>query len=160
MLAWSQESAFTASACNGPDLLLAPSAGVLADRWNRHWMLVITQTLAQALILAALVLAGTIHIEEIVTLSLLLGPVNAFDMPTGRSFLVQLITPNGHLFLHPECGTRRQSPNPNLTSTRASASSAATVLRRARSTPWLPDAPAATACPMGRRCAERTMACL
>jgi MFS family permease len=105
MLAWSQESALTASACNGPDLLLAPFAGVLADRWNRHWMLVITQTLAQALILAALVLAGTIHIEEIVTLSLLLGPVNAFDMPTGRSFLVQLIAPNGHLFLHPECGT-------------------------------------------------------
>jgi hypothetical protein len=140
MLAWRQESALTASACNWPDFLLAPVAGVLADRWNPHWMLVITQTLAQALILAALVLAGTIHIGEIVALSLLLGPVNAFDMPTGQSF-----HPNGHLFLHPEGGTRRQSPNQNLTSTRASASSAATVIRRARSTPWLPDAPAATA---------------
>jgi MFS family permease len=76
-----------------PTFLLAPFAGVLADRWNRHRMLLITQTLAlvQALILASLVLAGTIHIGEIVALSLLLGLINSFDMPTRQSFLVQLI---------------------------------------------------------------------
>jgi hypothetical protein len=60
-----------------------PIAGIATGCW-------FTPTLAQALILAALVLAGTIHIEEIVALSLLLGPVNAFDMPTRQSFLVQL----------------------------------------------------------------------
>jgi MFS family permease len=76
-----------------PTFLLAPFAGVLADRWNRHRMLLFTQTLAlvQALTLATLVLAGTIHIGEIVALSLLLGLINAFDMPTRQSFLVQLI---------------------------------------------------------------------
>jgi MFS family permease len=76
-----------------PTVLLAPFAGVLADCWNRHRMLVITQTLAliQALILTVLVLAWTIDIWEIVALSLLLGLINAFDMPTRQSFLVQLI---------------------------------------------------------------------
>jgi MFS family permease len=76
-----------------PTFLLAPFAGVLADRWNRHRMLLITQTIAlvQALILAVLVLAGTIQIGEIVALSVLLGLINAFDMPTRQSFLVQLI---------------------------------------------------------------------
>jgi len=43
-----------------PTFLLAPFAGVLADRWNRHRVLVITQTLSmiQAMILAILVLTG------------------------------------------------------------------------------------------------------
>ncbi len=43
-----------------PSFLLTPFAGVMADRWNRHRMLVITQLLAmvQAFILALLILSG------------------------------------------------------------------------------------------------------
>src|SRR6187455_3734355 len=42
-----------------PTLLLAPIAGVLVDRWNRHHILVITQILSmvQSLALAGLTLA-------------------------------------------------------------------------------------------------------
>src|SRR3954464_1731439 len=45
-----------------PTLLLAPIAGVLVDRWNRHHILVITQILSmvQSLALAGLTLAGRI----------------------------------------------------------------------------------------------------
>jgi MFS family permease len=67
-----------------PAFLLSPFAGVLIDRWNRHRILVGTQSLAmiQAFILALLTLTGTIAIWHIVLLALFLGFVNAFDMPT------------------------------------------------------------------------------
>jgi MFS family permease len=75
-----------------PTFLLAPFAGVFADRWNRQRMLVVTQTLAmtQALILSFLVLTGTVLIWHMVVLSVLLGIVNAFDMPVRQSFMVEM----------------------------------------------------------------------
>jgi MFS family permease len=44
-----------------PSFLLTPFTGVLIDRWNRHRILVVTQTLSmiQAFILAFLTLTGT-----------------------------------------------------------------------------------------------------
>src|SRR6476619_5348377 len=47
-----------------PSFLLAPFAGVLIDRWNRHRLLVVTQALAmlQSAALAALTLTGVINI--------------------------------------------------------------------------------------------------
>src|ERR1051325_397778 len=47
-----------------PSFLLAPFAGVLVDRWNRHRLLVITQVLAllQSLALAILALTGVLKI--------------------------------------------------------------------------------------------------
>jgi len=76
-----------------PIFLLAPFAGVSADWWNRRRILVITQTLAmaQAFILALLTLTGTIVVWHIITLSLFLGLVNAFDMPTRQSFVVEMV---------------------------------------------------------------------
>jgi len=73
--------------------LLAPFAGVVADRINRHRLLVLTQTLfmAQAFVLGALVLTRTITVWQIVLLSVLLGTVNAFDTPTRQSFVVSMI---------------------------------------------------------------------
>jgi MFS family permease len=73
--------------------LLASLAGVLADRWNRHRVLVITQTLSmiQAMVLAVLVLTGTIAVWHIIVLSLLLGLINALDIPTRQSFIVDMI---------------------------------------------------------------------
>jgi MFS family permease len=76
-----------------PTFVFASFAGVLADRWNRHRTLVVTQTLStvQALILAALVLTGTISIWHIILLSLSLGFINAFDIPVRQSFVVDMI---------------------------------------------------------------------
>jgi MFS family permease len=76
-----------------PTFLLASLAGVLADRWNRYRVLVITQTLSmiQAMILAILVLTGAIAVWHIIFLSLSLGLINALDIPTRQSFVVDMI---------------------------------------------------------------------
>lgn len=76
-----------------PILLFASIAGVYADRWSRYRILIVTQTLAmiQALILAYLTLTGAIQVWHIIVLSILLGMINAFDMPTRQSFIVELI---------------------------------------------------------------------
>ncbi len=76
-----------------PTFLLTPFAGVLADRMNRHRLIILTQTVSmiQALILAALVLTGSILIWHILALSVLLGIINAVDMPTRQSFMVQMV---------------------------------------------------------------------
>src|SRR3954449_663575 len=71
-----------------PAFLLAPFAGVLVDRWNRHRLLVVTQVLAmgQSLALAVLALTGLITITHVLLLSLLQGVINAFDMPARQAF--------------------------------------------------------------------------
>lgn len=76
-----------------PTFLFAPFAGVLADRWNRRSILVITQTFAmlQAFILAALALTGTIEVWHIIALSTFLGLINAFDVPARQAFVVDMI---------------------------------------------------------------------
>lgn len=72
---------------------LGPVAGVWVERLERRKLLVWTQTAAavQAFALAALTLAHTITVGEIIVLSTLLGVINAFDMPGRQSFLVQMV---------------------------------------------------------------------
>lgn len=76
-----------------PTLIFAPFSGVLADRWNRHRILLITQTLAmiQAMALAFLVFMGNITVWQIILLSIFIGLINAFDMPARQSFVVEMI---------------------------------------------------------------------
>src|SRR4051812_44726132 len=76
-----------------PSFLLAPFAGVLIDRWDRHRLLVVTQILAmvQSAALAALALAGVINIWHVLALSLFQGLINAFDMPARQAFVVQMV---------------------------------------------------------------------
>ena len=76
-----------------PTFLLAPIAGVVADRYNRRRILIITQALAmiQAFILTGLVLSGNIAVWHIVVLSAILGLVNSFDIPVRHSFVVEMI---------------------------------------------------------------------
>ncbi len=76
-----------------PLFFLAPIAGVLIDRWNRHRALVITQVLAliQSFALAALALTGRATEMNIIALMLLQGFVNAFDMPIRQAFVVQMV---------------------------------------------------------------------
>ncbi len=76
-----------------PSFILAPAGGVAADRYNKHRILIATQMLAmiQALVLSVLVLTGHITIWHLVLLSIVLGLINAFDMPTRQAFVVEMI---------------------------------------------------------------------
>ncbi|HED06106.1 MAG TPA: MFS transporter, partial [Ignavibacteria bacterium] len=79
-----------------PLLIITPFAGVFADRFNKHKILIYTQTLSmlQAFVLAGLVLTNTIQIWEIIVLSIVLGIFDAVDMPTRQSFMVDMIGNN------------------------------------------------------------------
>ncbi len=76
-----------------PSIIFSPVAGVLADRWNRHHILVGTQVLfmIQALTTAGLTLAGVITVWQLVALSLFLGLISAFDMPARQSLVVLMV---------------------------------------------------------------------
>ena len=76
-----------------PTFVITPFAGVWSDRFNRHKILVWTQTLSliQALVLAILVLSGAITVWQIILLSLFIGCVNAIDMPNRQSFVIYMI---------------------------------------------------------------------
>jgi MFS family permease len=77
-----------------PAFFLAPVAGVVADRVNRHRLLIFTQSVAllQALALAGLTYAGNTLVWPVLLLNLLLGVVNAFDMTARQSLLTELVT--------------------------------------------------------------------
>lgn len=76
-----------------PLLVLAPFAGVLVDRWNRHRVLVVTQILSalQSLALALLAFAGVINVTEIILLQLAQGVINSFDTPARHAFVVEMV---------------------------------------------------------------------
>jgi MFS family permease len=76
-----------------PIFLLAPVAGIVADRWNRHRIVIATQSasMALALTLATLTLTGRIRVWEIMVLASLLGVVNAFDIPARQAFLIDMV---------------------------------------------------------------------
>jgi MFS family permease len=79
-----------------PMFVVTPFAGVFADRWDRHKMLLLTQSMAlvQALILSVLVFARLIGIWQIIVLSTMLGVISAFDMPIRQAFVSDMI--EGH----------------------------------------------------------------
>ena len=76
-----------------PVFLAAPLGGIVADRNNRHRVVIATQVASMilALMLAVLTLTNRITIEEIFVLAALLGVVNAFDIPGRQSFLVEMV---------------------------------------------------------------------
>jgi MFS family permease len=76
-----------------PAFVLALFAGVWVDRWNRHLILKVTQTLAmlQSFALAYLALTNQITVSHIIALSMVQGCINAFDMPARQSFVVQMV---------------------------------------------------------------------
>jgi len=76
-----------------PTMLLAPFAGVLVDRHNRHHLLVITQVLSllQSLALAVLTLDHAITVKWILGLQVAQGIINAFDTPARQAFVVEMV---------------------------------------------------------------------
>ncbi len=76
-----------------PVFLMAPVGGIVADRKNRHRVVVATQTVSMllAFILAGLTLTGMVHVWHIFVLAGLLGVVNAFDIPARQAFIVDMV---------------------------------------------------------------------
>jgi MFS family permease len=79
-----------------PIFLLAPVAGLVADRWPRQRTVIVTQTSSMllAFTLAGLTLTNHIHksnIWVVIALATMLGTVNAFDIPTRQSFLIEMV---------------------------------------------------------------------
>jgi MFS family permease len=76
-----------------PVFLMAPVGGSVADRYNRHRILIITQTTAMVLafVLSALTLADLVQVWHIFALAAMLGVVNAFDIPTRQAFVVDMV---------------------------------------------------------------------
>ncbi|HEX7792743.1 MAG TPA: MFS transporter [Vicinamibacterales bacterium] len=76
-----------------PAFVAGPFAGIFVDRWNRHRLLVVTQTISmlQSFALAALVFSDHITLSAIVALSVVQGLVNAFDMPGRQAFLLTMV---------------------------------------------------------------------
>lgn len=76
-----------------PTFALAPLAGVVVDRTDRHRLVILTQILSmiQALALAGLMYSGHLEVWHVIVLSLGLGMINALDIPARQSFLVQMV---------------------------------------------------------------------
>jgi len=76
-----------------PSFLFSPLGGVVSDRYNRYRVMLITQTasLIQAVLLTVLVLFFQYTVWEILSLSILLGIINAFDVPARQSMVNEMI---------------------------------------------------------------------
>lgn len=80
-------------ASQAPVLIFGLIGGVAADRWPRHRLLLATQVLSliQAAALAAWTLTGHITVERILALAVVLGFINALDMPVRQAFVADLV---------------------------------------------------------------------
>ena len=76
-----------------PVFVLAPLGGVVADRINRHRVIVATQStmMVLALTLAALTLSEIVTVPQIFSLAALLGLANAFDIPARQAFVAEMV---------------------------------------------------------------------
>jgi len=75
-----------------PVLLLSLFAGVVADRYPKRRILIITQTglCCMAFVLAALCLTGKVQYWHVLITATCVGTLQAFDMPTRQSFVVEM----------------------------------------------------------------------
>lgn len=76
-----------------PSFLLSLFGGVVADRYPRQKILLVTQTasMVQAILLAVLILYNHYVIWEILTLSAVLGTINAFDVPARQPMIHEMV---------------------------------------------------------------------
>jgi len=76
-----------------PVLLFSTVGGAVADRYNRHRIVIATQAASMCLagLLAMLTLTGRVQVWHLMAIACALGLANAFDIPTRQSFVVQLV---------------------------------------------------------------------
>ena len=76
-----------------PVLIFSLFAGVIIDKFSKRKILLFTQTTLMLLAasLATLVATGLVQYWHILVFATLLGTVNALDMPTRQSFVIELV---------------------------------------------------------------------
>jgi MFS family permease len=82
-----------------PSFLFSLMGGIVSDRYNRYKVLLLTQSasMLQAILLAVLALSNHYVVWEILTLSVMLGIINAFDMPARQPMIHQMVNDKGDL---------------------------------------------------------------
>jgi MFS family permease len=83
----------TAFASQIPVFTFALLGGVVADNRDRRRVLIATQTSAGllALTLSLLTLSGIVTVHWVIAIAVLLGLVNAIDIPTRQAFVVDMV---------------------------------------------------------------------
>jgi MFS family permease len=76
-----------------PSFLFSLLGGIVSDRYHRYKILLVTQiaSMVQAVILAVLTLTQQYAVWQILTLSILLGVINAFDVPARQPLVHDLV---------------------------------------------------------------------
>lgn len=76
-----------------PILLLGLFGGVIADRWNRHRILLVAQTLAMiaSFLLVFLMVTHKLNLWNVAIISFFLGIVFAFEFPARLTFLMDVV---------------------------------------------------------------------
>jgi len=76
-----------------PMLVLASVGGYVGDRYSKHRGVIATQTVSMllAFLLAGLTLTHVVQVWHLIAITLLVGIVNAFDVPIRQSFFVQMV---------------------------------------------------------------------
>lgn len=76
-----------------PSFLFSFLGGVVSDRYNRYKVLLTTQIISmiQAVLLTAIIYFHQYNVSVIIALSVLLGTVNAFDVPARQSLVYDMV---------------------------------------------------------------------
>ena len=76
-----------------PMFFLAWMGGYVGDRYNRHRGVIVTQSFSMilAFLLAVLTLTHLIRVWHLIVIALLVGIVNAFDVPIRQAFFIQMV---------------------------------------------------------------------
>lgn len=79
-----------------PILFLGPYAGLVADRYNKRKLLLVTQSVMGlcALVMGLLVLTETAELWHVYTLAFVLGLASAFDSPARQAFVSEIVGPD------------------------------------------------------------------
>lgn len=82
-----------------PSFLFSFLGGVVADRYNRYKVLLTTQvvSMVQAILLTLLIYSNHYSIWGILALSMLLGTINAFDVPARQSLVYEMVNDKNDL---------------------------------------------------------------
>ncbi|SDS18732.1 MFS transporter [Agrococcus carbonis] len=76
-----------------PQLLLVPVSGLIADKYDRRKVLLVTQSTmgVLALVLGIVVTTGVVELWHVQLFALAFGIVQAFDMPARQAFVSELV---------------------------------------------------------------------
>jgi len=89
----------TVFATQFPSFLLSLFGGIVSDRYNRYKVLLITQiaSMIQGALLTILIFTNQYTVWEILTLSVILGTINAFDVPARQPLVHEMVNDKADL---------------------------------------------------------------